>query len=52
MRSDIEINLDKFNNDIGLEIFYNFFNINLICFTLEIGKIEIWLGRISFNLLN
>ena len=30
MRSDIEINLDEFNDYIGLEIFYKFFNINLI----------------------
>ena len=52
MRFDIEINLDVFNDYIGLEIFYKFFNIILIYFTLEIGKIEIWLGRISFNLLN
>jgi hypothetical protein len=35
-----------------MEIFYKFLNIILMCFTLEIGKIEIWLGRISFNLLN
>ena len=41
MRLDIEINLDIFNNYIGLEIFYKFLNIILIYFILEIGKIEI-----------
>jgi hypothetical protein len=41
MRLDIEINFDVFTNYIGLEIFYKFFNIILIYFTLEIGKIEI-----------
>jgi hypothetical protein len=41
MRFDIEINLDVFNDYIGMEIFYKFLNIILMCFTLEIGKIEI-----------
>jgi hypothetical protein len=41
MKLDIEINLDVFNDYIGMEIFYKFFNIILMCFTLEIGKIEI-----------
>ena len=52
MRLDIEINSDIFNDYIGLEIFYKFPNIILIYFILEIGQIEIWLGRIFFNLLN
>jgi hypothetical protein len=41
MKLDIEINLDVFNDYIGMEIFYKFLNIILMCFTLEIGKIEI-----------
>jgi hypothetical protein len=41
MKLDIEINLDIFNDYIGLEIFYKFPNIILIYFILEIGKNEI-----------
>jgi hypothetical protein len=41
MGFDIEINLDVCNSYIGGEIFYKCVNIVLICFTLEIGKIEI-----------
>ena len=52
MKLDIEIYFDIFTDYIVLEIFCKFFNIILVCFTLEIGKIEIWLGRIFFNLLN
>jgi hypothetical protein len=52
MKLNIEINFDVFNDYIGLEYFCKFFNIILICFTLEIGKIETWWGTISFNLLN
>ena len=40
MKLNIEINFDVFNDYIGLEYFCKFFNIILICFTLEIGKIE------------
>ena len=40
MRLDIEINFDIFNDYIGLENFCKFFNIILIYFTFEIGKIE------------
>ena len=52
MRLYVEIDFDIFNNYIGLEIVYKFLNIILIYFILEIGKIEIWLGRIFLNLLN
>ena len=52
MKLDIEIYFDVFTDYIVLEIFCKFFNIIVICFTLEIGKIEIWLGKISFKLLN
>ena len=52
MKLDIEIYFDVFTDYIVLEIFCKFFNIILICFTLEIGKIETWWGTISFNLLN
>ena len=41
MGFDIEINFDIFNDYIGIEIFYKFFNIILMYFILEIGKIEI-----------
>ena len=52
MKLDIEIYFDIFTDYIVLEIFCKFFNIILNCFTLEIGKIEMWLGKISFKLLN
>ena len=41
MKFDMEINFGVFNDYIGLEMFYKFFNIILIYFTLEIGNIEI-----------
>jgi hypothetical protein len=41
MGFDIEINFDIFNGYIGIEFFYKFFNIILMYFILEIGKIEI-----------
>ena len=40
MRFDIEINFDIFIDYIGLDFFCKFFNIMLIYFILEIGKIE------------
>ena len=41
MGFDMEINFGVFNDYIGLEMLYKFFNIILIYFALEIGNIEI-----------
>ena len=40
MRSDIEINLDEFNDDIGLEIFINFSILIWFVLHWKLGKLK------------